>query len=976
MTASYEVTSSSELMENYQQASIMAPQREFRAAHTEDGRALLFSIGSDDAGSPLNVTVEVSGRRHGWQTTALGGGLASHPCQHFAVGPQADSIHLAMVLRDGGHDALYLGRLRQGDDGQIITPSWTAYPYDDPSTPRTRVEIAGVFLSEATDGEYIVVDLIRDPASPARHITRYYIDPAKADDHRAWHQHDVAIDLNPNGYVSVLGRRDGDDVDGLYVGGQIDGHPQLVYTPLLVVDGRPGQHPKSSYLQLNAHDDAIPDAIAVCADADNSTDLYAASHGTLYRFASTNQHHQALATAVANSPLLTSVEDLYAFTDGEQVVVWGRNADNVAFHLTCPRAKLDVPGAWSVPLPLLSGAQHVSPFVNRGTRADTIFAHTRGNQLKLGVKSPLTRAWVWTDIVLPLAESATPARKISSYTTRIQVFDDQHQPATAATVALTARNVTTVQINHLYYVVGPTPIHVPVDATGCLTVIESVPRLTGTQFSVAVESAAPQAINPMEKAFRKATDLQSVDKLKQAKIVRYVKGVRQPAQGLIDPTVDDGTLARVAHLNEQCQHVYQNPRQGPTPRLLAAMQATADPFPVPQDTPLVDGGDLFQLLETVSTDRQMRAQVARTATTASASGLVGDVAVSESFWEMLVRWFENAWEFVVKIGKAIYRCVLKVVEDVVAAVRWAFDKIVTAIEDFVHFLSFLFEWDDFKRTKNVIKNVSTAFLTYEISQLPVLRQRFDTLIDDVVKVVDDWAGVLPDVSGLGSTASDRPSQQSTATTQDAAGSMLSHHFQGNVNSASHQGSLPGAPPTTLFDILFQAYEQEKKTLGAAGDRLDHLFRAAPSLSVSEILKGLVDIIVDTTLRSAQVVVDALLDFLHLVAVKVIEFLDTPIHFPVLSDILNAIGVPDFSMLDLVCWVAAVPVTIIYKIGTAISGNARAPFPDDAETTFLSETTDFPTIVAAFSRSQLVTSSGGGGLARSLRWTKVRSRCRP
>ena len=39
------------------------------------------------------------------------------------------------------------------------------------------------------------------------------------------------------------------------------------------------------------------------------------------------------------------------------------------------------------------------------------------------------------------------------------------------------------------------------------------------------------------------------------------------------------------------------------------------------------------------------------------------MSTQESFWEMLVRWFEDAWEFVVKIGEAIYDCVLEVVED-------------------------------------------------------------------------------------------------------------------------------------------------------------------------------------------------------------------------------------------------------------------------------------------------------------------------
>lgn len=67
----------------------------------------------------------------------------------------------------------------------------------------------------------------------------------------------------------------------------------------------------------------------------------------------------------------------------------------------------------------------------------------------------------------------------------------------------------------------------------------------------------------------------------------------------------------------------------------------------------------------------------------------------------------------------------------------------------------------------------------------------------------------------------------------------------------------------------------------------------------------------------------------------------------LSDILNAIGIADFSLLDALCWVTAVPVTIAYKIATAIEGDARAPFPEGPEATFLATVTDFESLQAAF-----------------------------
>src|SRR3974390_1203671 len=100
--STYQIKYSTELMENYLQATILAPQKEFAALQSPGGQALLFSIGSDDAGASFYVTAEVTGVRHGWETVNLSKPVGDRPCQHFAVAQRADSsIHLAMVLRDG-----------------------------------------------------------------------------------------------------------------------------------------------------------------------------------------------------------------------------------------------------------------------------------------------------------------------------------------------------------------------------------------------------------------------------------------------------------------------------------------------------------------------------------------------------------------------------------------------------------------------------------------------------------------------------------------------------------------------------------------------------------------------------------------------------------------------------------------------------------------------------------------------------------
>lgn len=966
--ASYTIRPTTELMENYRQTTVMAPEQQLQALQDADGHLLVFSIGSANTGAPLNLTVEVPGDRYGWRTVDLTSTLPAHPCRFFSVAQRPDgTIHVGLARNESEDgvvsDRLYEAILPAVTSARLQPPTWTALPYDGVAA-RPHLVIAGVTSSEASTGGYLVADLVRDPDSNTREITRYFIDPAKAGG-RAWQLHDVPVDIEAGDYVTALGRKGGAGVDGIYTSGQIDGRPQIVYTPLFN-ELRPGSHPLSAYLKLTAAGDVIADAIATCRGPEGETALYATAKGVLYRFDSDNQRNDAVAVPLLTHASLGAVSDLHASHDPatDSVTVWGRNADDAVFATTYAIDARTGVKHWSVPLTLLAGVQQVAPLLGRVDGANTIVAHTAGDELRVGVRSPQTTGWSWRRITLAPASTSAPAEKINSYTTRVEVRDEHNQAAANIPLVITAPSRTHVYMNHLSYVVGPTPITVPTDAVGTVTIVEAVPRLTGTRFSfVAGDGAArPTEVNPMDKAFKSAAGLNTVEALRSAKITTYVNGKRGPQRDLLKPGVSEDTLKAVAALNQRCAAVYDDPKKPPQQALLAATTLGTEPFVVPDDAPVVITGDLFQHLEAETAARRLRATSQGLGADEAAAG---GLAAGESFWQMLVRWFEDAWEFVVKIGEAIYRCVLQVIEDVVSAIRWVFDKIVEAIGDLIEFLRFLFEWDDFRRTKEVVKNVTRVFLDHQCDQLSVVRQDFDTTMETIIQALEHWAGVdaLP---GLGDAGTGRIGSQGTADGPNAPGSLLSHHFQGNVRDGSHAGDPPVGPtaPTSLLEILEHALQEEGATLGEAGDRLRALVQKAPTMSLIDVLKDLVGIIGSAVLKSVRVVVDALLDVFILLARAALDALDAPIHIPVISDILNAIGVPDFSMLDVVCWVVAVPVTIGYKIGAALAGKGdMAPFPDTPTTEFLRTVPDFSQLTAAFGVPVLTAAGDAAGGVR-------------
>ncbi|WP_329116314.1 hypothetical protein [Streptomyces sp. NBC_01465] len=935
--STYSLAYSSELMQNYLQAEILAPDAKFEALQAQGGSSLLFSLGTDHA---LYLTREVPQARSGWKRSDLStaqirkdfAGRTGVTCKDFATAQAATAVsgaapvHLAMVLSDAQNDRLYLS-LDNSDSPAAWdkAPAWTAYPFDDPAHPLAQVRIAGVLIGEATDAEYIVADVIRNPAAAQPLVFRYYIDPARTGGY-AWHPHDLAIDLAPGKYSSCLGRRAGQYVDGLYTIGQVAGTPQFMYQPLYNVFNPKVSAPPSLFTLPGKR---TPEAIATCRNADNSSDLYITSGGTLYYMAGGAQQSGTVATPLFSSPRFNGVRSLFAATDGgDSVMVWGLNASNEVFFTTCQSSQVTT-GAlgWSVPLPILTGAEQISPYLDRANSAGTFFAHTGQNKLTKAVKSPATGMWSFSDITLDPPNGNAPARSFTSYTTQVRVTDAVGQPAAAVPLTITATNVTAVRINYLHYVIGPTPVQVPTDALGTVTIVEPVDTVAGTRLSVSAGGVRAE-INPMDKAFKKAVALNTPALLTGATIIRPNGTTKK----LVPTGASAAALQTVASANSRLGQAYaglpaalaaaglrsQVATTGQS-RSTAAVTSLGSPASI-----LVDAGDLFSWLgEQIG------------------GGLTYVVQLIEDGATKL-------WNFVVTIAGEVYQCVLDSVEAVVSAAQWLYSQLKTGLADLLDYLKFLFEWNDITRTKNVMAHLTKVYLNYQVEQIEVVKGEFDHMIASMEQAIGKWAGV-GGWAGLGADGNATPSSKSTPNAQHSApGWLLAHHYENNGTALTQVKPLPPVTPSpNPITVLIEAVKREGTVIGDTVTRLQSLAADFESRPLLETLKKLVAILADLVLESARTVIDALFDVLYDIAKAAVKLLDTPIHIPVVSDILNSFGVPDLSFLDLACWVAAVPVTLAYKVA-----KGKAPFPDNADTTFLIGVTDYPTLLNAFQPKQI------------------------
>ncbi|MFI8997368.1 hypothetical protein [Streptomyces sp. NPDC053542] len=928
----YALSCSSELMQNYVQAEVLAPDAKFEALQTQDGTSLLFSIGTDDV---LYLTKEVPATSSGWERSDLSSaqlradfpGRTGVGCKDFAsaqaVSAAPASVHLAMVLADEENDHLYLSLANSDTDTSwSAAPSWTAYPFDDPAHRPAQVKIAGVLISEASDAEYIVVDILRDPASADPLVFRYYIDPAKTGGY-AWHPHDLAIDLEAGQYSSCLGRRVGQYVDGLYTIGQVAGAPQFQYQPLYNVFD-PSIPPSPSLYSLP--DGAVPEAIAACRNPDNSSDLYITAGGTLYYLSSHHQQNGAIARPLLHNPRFIGVRRLFAASGAGTVMVWGLNANNEVFYTTCALARLTSgPPVWSVPLPILTGAEQIAPYLDRANSANTFFAHTGPNRLVKAVKSPDTGMWSLWNVTLEPADTTAPAQSFDSYTTRIQVSDTTTgQPAADVPVTLTAANITAVHINYLYYVLGPTPVQVTTDALGVVTIVEPVRTITGTRLAAAVGGVQTD-INPMDHAFTKAAALTTPAMLSAATIT-YRDGTTRK---LVPADTTPAVLQAVAAGNSQLAHAYANlspwsPAPAPAVGATAAAAPRAPTAPAATslaafDALLVDTGDLF-------------------------SWLTDEGAEGTGF---LVRLIQDGatqlWNFFVTVGGQAYQCVLNSVEAVVSAAQWLYSALKATAEDIIKYLEYAFDWSAITRTQRILANLTKVYLDHQVGQIEDFKGEFDQLIANLEKAVDNWAGV-GDWSGLGADGNATPNGLATPLPQQSApGSLLAHHLQYNASALTTLQPAPElSPDPNPISVLLAAIEREGQTIGDTVARLQALAADFATTPLLTTLQNLVALLSDLVLESARNVVDALFDVLYDIARAALTVLDTPVHVPVVSDILGAFGVDQVSCLDLACWVSAVPVTVAYALG-----QGEEPFPDNADTDFLIDVSDYDTLLNAF-----------------------------
>lgn len=979
---SVKMTYSSELMDNYLQSESISPQSVFQSLQTQDGHSLLFSIGTDQV---FYLIQEKSDSQTGWeqvdQSTTLSQyfGNATIVAKTFAVAQNITNgkIDIALAVTVNGNDYLYLSL--GNSDSQLDWTSgihWTAIPFDDAAHSISTLVIEDIYLAEAstnTPTEYPVVDVLRNPDDGSNVIFRYYIDLAKTiTPGQYWNPHDVSADLTAGSISSAVGRKYQESVDGIYTFGSIGGTNELIYTPLFNVYDRHNPNAPASPSRLTVPANVTAFAVTASTSFTGCTDVFMAGAGALYYFSADNQHDGATSNRVFQNLLFNDVVNLFAYTSSDSVIVWGLNRAEQIFYTSCPKANIQDSSAWSYPLILLSGVEQVAPYVNRVNDGNTFFAHVGSNLLQKATQTPETTIWNFQPIKLPPLAPSEKASKVSSYTTLIQVLDENNNPVPNYAVPLASVFRCSVYINNRYYVLDKTPIPINTGPAGSITIVDIADNLSGNAYKVYQADGSYLSINPMNGPTQQIATLNTVDALSNAQIQSGTSNV--PAQPLIDPnTSDDDKQAVVDSINQLSSISSTLPADGSV--VSSSTSSAAALAAVPLENIMmfsVRPEGLSRVSPTLQLDSGL-VDLSNTILVAAGDLVNWIVDTATEAYDYMIAAVEDVWHFIVTIEGIAYRFVINCIDKVISAIILVFNAIKTVLKDLYEFLKFLFSWDDFMRTKDVFKNIMVLNLNYGVDQLDNIKAFVDTEIQKLVQTIDNWAGVAPDTWASQLENGDEPMNYAQSTTDYSSlytspNMYLQSHFTTNVSNGQEQGVIGTVTDLaeSLLEEIKTAFTEEADALQDMVDRIkselldDDKYK---SMSLVEIIKTLTGIIADTILNSAQVLIDMVIDVLKSIATAAIELLDQPIWIPVLSDILEDIfgASINFSLLDIVCLVAAVPATIMYKV---VKG--EAPFSEnDGFSSKIINATDVYALRAAFNSNpqqmMLATQPELGGL---------------
>ncbi|MBS1830338.1 MAG: hypothetical protein JST93_33860 [Acidobacteria bacterium] len=925
----------SELMANQTHAVVMGPDVAFEVLQSQDGDALFFSVGTDNV---FYLTREVAATSSGWTKVDLSSGLESQfngaavTAKTFRVAQngQTQAIDLGLVVTVAGVDYLFLSLGNANTDAAWANGvTWTLIPFDAGTAP-SPLTVTALYMMNIPGAngvvENIFVDILSSPGNTLNPINRYYI---TAGGSPQWNEHLLPVELSAGSITSCLANRPGDPIPGIYTYGTIGTAVELVFVPQFN-----WFMPK---LPANPVELTLPAGTTAIASAVNSagvTNLFVSGSAGLSVFVPGNQGQGATPVVVVTDALAMGASQLAASTNGGQTAVWGVNAQGGLFYVQCAEGSEGDATAWSAPVPLLPSVEGFAFYLNLNAGSNVLFANLDGQNLVALSQDPVTANWLQRSILLP-GTATDDMAEYESFTTHIQVTDDNGVPAPGTAATLTATSRVSVYVNSVYYVLQPSePLQIAADATGVLTVVQEAQTLSAMCLQVALPGTpeVTASINPMSNALATLGTVTDGTSLANVTVTNS-DGTQQP---LVPAGTSSGDLDAAAQSIVQFHQIAAGLPQDGSRQAPVSGSTAGTAFAVS----FASGGVQYQEGAVLTSGNPI-------------------VVAAEDFFQWIKHAFEEiehvivqavdgVYHFIATIAGQIYDVLLDCLSSVAHAVEFVFNKIKVFFKDLVKWLGFLFNWSDILNTHSAMKNILKQCVVRALGMIPTLATDVQNAFQNLENELNNWAQ-LPAVTNTVGDYQSSSSSSSSSSCGSPQSNWAVHHTKGNASQATTSYTTPNpdrSPWQNIFADLEQLVDGEIGDIKTAITQLKtDVIDPIATLTPVQVIEKTVAIVLDFLLSTAEQLLVTGLEIIAAVVDGIVALLDAPLHIPILSPIYKSITKgSELSILDLTCLVGAIPATIVYKI---VKG--QAPFTAEQAQT-LANAADFNALQTILSGS--------------------------
>ena len=921
---SFQLLQSRQLMENHVPADVLDAQEGFSTFQTPAGAIVVLGIGNDRI---LRVSVEMAGTATGWTTVDLStdlevdirtlyGNDATYAARTFAASMDSTTgtlaCTLAVTVTSNAYtaDAVFALAGPPGTDPSVWLPDqtrrcWTSLPFTPANLPsalqsltRTGPSVEKLYLETGigTTAPAAALALVKDPALAGVQDV-FVLDVAGGPG--SW---SYSLQEHTLGGLEGLdeGRMRYTPSWGIYKLYALDGTPSLTFLPLKAAFGPGPGTPTTFAVPPTAS--AIASLVHQPVPGETLSELFVAVDGSILCYPNDAAQGSA-GLAVIQSQLVVGVTQLHAVNAGDTAFLWGVNGSGTLFYTRAPLAEAAQAGAWSAPVPLLSGVTAASAVVGAPENecgvcalapvsAGVTTGPARSGPTLLAL-NPITGHWGTTVLPMP---STGDCITLKTYTTRVQLYDG-NAPLAGTAVKASASIDSMVIVNGLASPLSAgTALDLTTDMSGSLNFIHPVSSLAGATYTFTLPDGTAEVVHAASDI---AAKLGSLDPMTLS--TASYKAADGTTASLVPTGTSPATVSSVASA-------------------AATLATRSTTLPPASGAPLAQRRARARTLVTASSDGSLFMDLG------DLVQFVGHTAVEVE--NLVLDTLEESVRIVVQVGEELFSAVVQTAEDALHALVAVFKWIGAEFEAVFRWLAFLFDWPDIVAVHRQLADAYQQILGGMKADLPAL---VSTVTDYLAHVKQDVLATFQPATAFASLSSAAtptaaynaqapapPALNGVNLQSDARIGWVHDRASTPPSSSNSMRTAVSTIPAVTADVpsdldaalatLLQSVELLYQSL--AGDLVSLV---EGNLSPRQFLTNVISQVAVAGVDDLDAVATAMGAAASDTVSLLLDALTAEIDIPILSALYRAATGDELSVLDLICLIQAIVFTIAYKI---------------------------------------------------------------